>query len=92
MEQLIKDFFAANPEANECFTALGYVFATEEEATTKTGGTNVTPQRHTPVAETPAPEMVSHVVTEEDPAENKELAEQGVKVGDTIQIPNTNPQ
>ncbi len=32
-------------------------------------------------------EMISHVVTEEDLAENPELATTGVKVGDTIQIP-----
>jgi len=31
-------------------------------------------------------ELVDHVVTEEDLAANPELAESGVKVGDTIQI------
>lgn len=28
----VQEFFAANPEANECYTALGYARATETEA------------------------------------------------------------
>ena len=33
------------------------------------------------------PESVDHVVTEEDLKNNPELADAGVKVGDTVQIP-----
>lgn len=28
----VQEFFAANPEANECYTAIGYARATETEA------------------------------------------------------------
>lgn len=38
-------------------------------------------------ADTDNQEMIDHVVTEDDLSANKELVENGVKVGDTIQIP-----
>lgn len=39
------------------------------------------------VKEETAVETIDHVVTEEDLVNNPDLAEQGVNVGDTIQIP-----
>lgn len=33
------------------------------------------------------PKLIDHVLTEEDMAKNPELAEKGLKVGDTVQVP-----
>jgi hypothetical protein len=41
-----------------------------------------------PAAKPAVPEFIDHVVEQVDLDNNAELVEQGVKVGDTIQIPN----
>lgn len=37
----------------------------------------------------PEPELTEHVVSQQDMDENPDMAEHGIKVGDTIQIPAT---
>lgn len=42
------EFFAAHPEATECFIVLGYVFASLDEAKAYAAGTNQKPERVEP--------------------------------------------
>lgn len=162
----VKIFFAENPEATECFEALGYIKATQEEANAVVGGTTgqvtkhereagkvyenlsdellgkfiacedaeadaqvkyeelkteeamqawVAAKKSTDAAKAAfdkqvkkenkaaiekagdaaaakqitadGVELVDHVVTEEDLAHNPEMVDEGIKAGDTIQIP-----
>jgi len=84
----IKAYFEAFPDIKECFeTSDGILHRSKEEA----GEWNKTHDWNKVVTHAnPAivkPETIKHLITEEDLLNNPDLEEQGVKVGDEVELP-----